>query len=141
MYFVTTSLAFLLLSGCSSIQLGEGVSDEKVVERLAEARHKAMMSGDFDAGYLFATPGYRATRDLSAFKLDNAGVLNWKKAEVKGVRCEEERCEVDVDIEYKLSGLAGARPSSLGMGAATIPRTNTEVWIKLGSQWWFSRNR
>lgn len=126
---------FLAFSGCAVVGPSD-LSPEAAVEVRAQERHKALLAKDFDASYKFMSPGYRSSRGMNEYKLDYAGTLNWQSLTVESVTCEEERCEVDATLEYVVKG--GTRPSDIGR-TMVVPRTNTEIWVKLNGEWWFVR--
>ena len=115
-------VCLVALAGCS-------VGPEQKVRELAEARWQAMIEADYKKAWDYLAPGFRKRVPLEAYTLRFAGKTKWTSAKVEQVVCEEERCEVVVNTDYRYLGNA-VFPAHDGK------QEIKEVWIKVDGHWW-----
>jgi len=111
-----------LLTGCVS---GPALTPEEQVRQRAQARIDFLLVGDWTKSMEYTTPAYRQVSTRGRYGARYAGAANWTSAEVGSVSCEEERCDVSIQISYQLP-----RPR------ITNERSLDEVWIKVDGQWY-----
>jgi hypothetical protein len=102
--------------------------EERVGERAVERWH-ALIAGDFKKAYSYLGPGYRSATPYAVYEAKlKSGTVEWKKIELKAVKCEPELCTVDLSLDY--------RPTVKGFEAYQLQNRLTEKWVKVGNQWW-----
>ncbi|HZJ96190.1 MAG TPA: hypothetical protein VFD11_11640 [Thiopseudomonas sp.] len=112
-------------------------TDEERVFELAEQRQAALLEYDFEKAYQYMSPGYRQLNTVDKFTSDHMGVYNWESSKVLKATCEEDLCEVNVEVVFDVgmqSGARGRKPEKF-----LIPRINKETWVRLDNKWWFSK--
>ncbi|MBI3343686.1 MAG: hypothetical protein HY028_02255 [Gammaproteobacteria bacterium] len=103
--------------------------EERVGERAVERWH-ALMAGDFKKAYGYLGPGYRSATPYAAYEAKlKSGLVEWKKAELKSVKCQPELCTVELGLDY--------RPMVKGFEEYQMKNGVTEKWVKVDSQWWY----
>lgn len=112
------------VSGCASLGLFQ--TPEERVEQRAQERLDALMARDMEKAFSFLSPAYRKTTTWQRFSGKYAGAANWREATIKSVECEVDRCDVDVSVRYQMM-----RPK------VENTRTQKEVWIEVGGEWYF----
>ncbi len=112
-----------LLAGCAI--LGGANNSETEVRSLAQSRWDALVAGDWEKAYSFASPAYRKTVDLFNFRLRTTGTVKRTSATVTGVVCQETTCDVSVRIEFVL-------PQTKLQTSTDM----TERWFEDGGKWW-----
>jgi hypothetical protein len=102
--------------------------EERVGERAVERWH-ALMAGDFKKAYGYLGPGYRSATPYAVYEAKlRSGMAEWKKIELKAVKCEPELCSVELSVDY--------RPAVKGFEAYQLQKRLTEKWVKVDNQWW-----
>lgn len=117
----------VMSAACSSLQ---PKTDEQVVAELSLKRMELLQDLDFEAAYELMSPGYRQTRDIKMFMMDNGGAGTIQSFTSRSVICEEDQCTSYIDVEYDL----GANAPGL-----KVVRTNIESWIRVDGKWWFTK--
>ena len=127
--FVFSLLVLLTFPGCSVLT---PKTPEEIVAHRAQKRIDLLMSGDYEASYEFATPGYRTTEGAGRYGTRWSGVGMWLSAVVTRVDCggtvETDRCEATVKVNYK---------------AARFEPTETylkEDWLLIDGNWYLYQN-
>ena len=110
------------LSGC-----GEPKAPEQIVAERAQARWDALLAGDFETAYSFASPAYRSIVDAIGFQRRLGGQVSWQGATVREVTCREEVCEAMVRLKF--SSLLPPRMTDL-------ETDDIERWILEDDDWW-----
>lgn len=125
---ILTPLLVFLLAACQPG--GEGPQS---VEERAQARWDHFVAREFRDAWAYYTPGFRETTSAEEFeKLMKKRPVRWREATVLGAACEGDRCEVSVEVSYRV-------PSApAGMSSVQPTRTLDETWIRTRGQWWFS---
>lgn len=123
------ALGMVGIVGCAATPdvvpaIGAKESASQAVARRAADRWEALVAGDVARAYTFLSPGSR-----QAYSKENYSALIrpglWKKARVDRVECPEaDRCEVEVQVEYVIRGMAVNTPLR-------------ETWTQSGAEWWF----
>ena len=111
------------LAGCTSLGLFQ--TPEERVQHRAQARLDALLAQEFEKAFSFLAPALRKTTTWQRYGAGYAGVVNWREAKVISVNCEPERCEVKTAIRYQMFRQKFENTRSF-----------TEVWIKVGTQWY-----
>jgi hypothetical protein len=112
-----------VLAGCASFAAREPETD---VRERAQARWDALVTGNWEKAYSFATPAYRKAVDLFGFRGRSAPAAKLKSAEVVNVKCKDATCDVSMRI--------GFAPLQRG-----YPETTTDLeerWILEAGEWW-----
>jgi hypothetical protein len=126
---VAISATLLLLAGCSEVFEPPPTPEEVVAER-AQARWDALIAGDWEKAYSFASPSFRAVADLDRFRMKLGDGGGWQGAEVKKVECEADVCQATVGIKFK--------PPFQMRNAFEQPLEThyRERWILEDENWW-----
>jgi len=98
---------------------------KEVVAGLAASRWEALMQGDLAKAYEYLSPGTRSVMSLSLYKARTKPGM-WKKASVDTVACAQDRCEVNIALEYSYRNMK------------SIDTRLREVWLQEGGKWWLS---
>lgn len=120
--------AFLLAlaaTGCATSP--QPAPPEQIVAQRAQARWDAMVAGDWETAYSFATPAYRNAIDLNGFRRRSGGQASWLGSEIRTVECEKDVCNVLVRLAF--------RPIML----RDLPELHTdydERWVLVDGDWW-----
>lgn len=115
-------LAAFLVASCGPMPVREEASPEVVVKQRAQARWDALVAGDISKVYGYMSPASREVISLEAFR-NSIRPGFWKKADVTGVTCEKDACDVTVQLTYSFRGSTTQTPSR-------------ETWVKSGGAWW-----
>lgn len=111
------------LTGCASLP---GRDATTTVHERAQARWNALVAGQIDKAYSYTAPSFRAITPYDTYRGSFGAGASWQSAEVIDVRCETERCEVDVRLRIQLP------VRSVG----PITTDTKEVWIQENGRWW-----
>ncbi len=136
---ISVAMMTVLLAACSALT---PKTDEEQVTRRAEQRMQAFQKMDFEKAYSFMSPGYRSANSIRHFEADHIGLPAARDYKVVGVECAEDRCEVMMELWFKMSevmGIAGARADA-GQDVLT-DMVFREVWIRLDGKWWALKNK
>lgn len=125
---ILAPLFAVLLVACQSAEEAPQTAEER-----AQARWDHMIEREFQEAWVYYTPGYRETTDAEEFeKLMRKRPVRWQEATVLGAACDGDRCEVVVEVSYRV-------PSApAGMSSVEPTRELTETWIRTRDQWWYS---
>jgi hypothetical protein len=115
-------LAVAMIASCGTAPVQEDASPEVVVKQRAQARWDAMVAGDLDKAYAYMSPTSREMIPLQAFR-NSIRIGFWKKAQVSGITCDKDACDVTVDLTYSYRG-------------STIQTPARETWVKSDGAWW-----
>jgi len=116
----------VMMSGCTSLG-GAGATPEEIVAKRAVARWQAVIAGDWESAYSYATSAYRAAVNLESYKGRIAGPVIRKAAEAKSVSCQESSCEVVLRMTYEPAGRRG-------FGELTTEFS--ERWVEEDGRWY-----
>jgi hypothetical protein len=107
-------------------------SDSEIASERAQARWNALIAGEHEAAYAYYTPGFREQMSVVDFTIDmRSRPVQWVAAEVIGAECDGDRCELEIDLEYRVP----SAPAQLsGMGNR---RPIDETWLRIDDTWWF----
>lgn len=131
----------VIAAGASSPQAGDagdaGAANESsvqsaVIKKRVVARWDALIRKDFAAAYEFASPAYRSTFSLDAFKRNFAlGRVAWRRVDVASVDFKgDDAAEVGVRIYFLY------HQPQVG-GPVEMSTTIRESWVRVGEQWWY----
>lgn len=99
------------------------------------ARWQALIKGDFDAAYLFETPGYRSVYTPSQFRAQFGNQTRWVMAVVKDIRYDDPMvARVRVEVAYRY-----AEPEK-GGAMVNMTQIASETWLRKGDQWWHQQD-
>jgi len=110
------------ITGC-----GEPKTPEQIVAERAQARWDALVAGDFESAYHFATPAYREVIDAVGFQQRHGGQASWLGAQVRGVECDTDACEAMVRLKIR---------SPLPPRGSEVETDYTERWLVEDGEWW-----
>ena len=128
---VCAAAAFVVLGivGCA----GSGVSAKVApaqhevkddVASLATDRWDALIRGDLSKAYEYLSPGTRTGMSLSSY-ITMLRPGKWRKATVDSVSCEQDRCNVVMEVQYDYREVK------------SIPALVHEVWLREDGKWWY----
>lgn len=117
-----------LLVACQSAEEAPQTAEER-----AQARWDHMIEREFQEAWAYYSPGFREITGAEAFeKLMRNRPVRWQEATVWGAACDGDRCQVTVEVSYRV-------PSApAGMSSVEPSRELTETWIRTRDQWWYS---
>ncbi len=102
--------------------------EERVGNRAVERWH-ALITGDFKKAYSYLGPGYRSATTFEVYEARlKSGLVEWKKIDLKSVKCQPELCTVELGLEY--------RPMIKNFQGYQIQNSVIEKWINVDGQWW-----
>ena len=123
---LAAGLLLLLLSACGTEPSAlADLTPEEVVEERAQARWDALLAGDVEQAYGYASPAYRSAKDLPRFQARFGSAIRRTAAEVTIVECNAERCSVTVMVTYEVPQLRTGNTRAL-----------RETWILSDGEWW-----
>ena len=126
-HFIFAALTVVALAGCAG--LTSSAPPEQIVRQLATQRWQALLAGDFDKAYEFATPSYRQIKSAGTYRLQKqAQLVKWISAEVVGAKCDGPKCDLFYKLEFK--------PLVPMKFDGNLISGNSEVWVFEGGQWW-----
>ena len=116
------------VAGCAGTGTGSHsvatAEPEKIVAERAAQRWDTLIKKDFSAAYTYLSPGTRQRVTQQAYA-DRIRGGTWKRANVESVRCEQEKCDVQIALEY------GYRDMK------SIETRLPENWLLQDGVWWF----
>jgi hypothetical protein len=105
--------------------------DEVIPER-AQARWDALLDGEYEKAYAYASPGYRSTASANDFEISfRARRFQYTSAEYMSHSCEEALCLVKMNVGYRVVRPAPGLPEWNGSSVVE------ERWILTDGRWWF----
>lgn len=132
---VAALTGILALAAC---QPADDRSPEEIVLERAQQRWDLVMERDLVQAYEFYTPGFREMTGVDEYRRDMQNVrIRYTGAEALSAECEEEVCDVQVRVSYRLP--EGVAPT--GMSRIPGERRIEETWIRVDGSWWFSPPR
>lgn len=118
-------VAAALLAGCAALPAS---APEDAVRARAQARWDAVIAGDWEKAYGFATPAYRAALDLHQFRVRHDALIKHRKASVFDVACESDTlCKVKMQVTF-------TPPQDIPTPDLTT--VIEERWVAEDGQWW-----
>lgn len=128
--WVTLMLLASLASACATKPVAPAD-----IERKAQARWDAVLSGDYDTAYGLYSPGYRSSHSRVDFEIDlRMKSVRWTSAEVLESSCDADVCTVVTRVGYSV---AGAVP---GVPEWKSNKKLEEHWVRAEGQWWYLPN-
>jgi len=120
---VVLGAAMLGLAACATVPK----TPEEAVTARAQAYLDALLAQDVGKAYQFTSPGYRELNNIERYRLRIAGIGAWTAGEVGAVSCEENVCDVELMVSYRLirERMENTRPLN-------------QRWIKSDGNWWIS---
>jgi hypothetical protein len=119
-------LLALVVAGCGD-NLVEAQPPEQAVAERAQARWNALLAGDWETAYDFASPAYRGLVDVPGFRARLGGQASWLGATVRDVQCRDEVCEAVVRLKFM------SPPPIIG---GELETDYKEKWINADGEWW-----
>jgi hypothetical protein len=121
--------ALLLATACATTST---TARDREIEQRAQARWDALLAGDFDEAYSFASPGYRSANSAADFEISyRTRRMQYTSAEYQQHSCEEAVCTVSMLVGYRV-----VRPAR-GLDEWKSTSMVEERWIETQGQWWF----
>lgn len=115
-------VSLVVAAGCATLDSRPAT---EVVKERAEARAKALVTGDVKAAYGYFTPTTRKSLKYEDYA-SSVRTGFWKAVTVDRVQCEKpEVCTVNMTVEYEHK-------------AARIKSPIQETWIQEGKDWWYA---
>ena len=111
--------------GCAEESPPQPATPEEVVRERAQSWADALLAKDLEAAYQFTSPNYRQFSAVGKYHARVAGAGNWREAEVTGVDCSEQTCEVEMIVKYYIPQMK------------MVNETRLEYrWVQLDGEWW-----
>lgn len=122
----------LALAACGG---SRNPTDVDSIDRRAVERWQYLIDGKAELAWDYLTPGARAQKDRDEYAADmNNRPVRWTAARFVGKDCDEERCAVQVEVDFSL-------PMPRGGGTIDSSQIQNEVWLRLDEGWFFYPNR
>ena len=115
-----------LLSGCDGF-LSDPKTPEEVVAERAQARWEALIAGQWESAYSFASPAYRSMVDVDGFRRRQGGKTLALGSTVRKVECDGEACEAVVRLKF--------RPP-VPQIKSVLETDYKERWVLDDGDWW-----
>ena len=119
-----------VLSGCTML---DSRPPEEIVAERSLARVEALMDGDYDAAYVFTTPGYQSIETSERYGIRWAGVGMWEDVIVRDVTClpaeSPNLCKLSMEVRFK------------AMRQEEQTTALFEDWVLMDGVWYFSQKR
>jgi len=122
----------LWLSGCVTVAPASPATPEEVVSQRSQERWDALVAGNFEKAWTYASPATRAIVKQSEYHKRFGAAGSWKSARVFQVTCEPDKCLVRVDLATQLS--------AKGFKNQEIKAIIDETWVREDGQWWFQES-
>jgi len=122
--FLLVLLAVATLNGCAAVRAFD--SAEEQVRVRAQERVDFLINKNLKGAYEYATPALRDLETIQQYHSRVGGAALWTKAVVQKVVCEEDACDVDVEVTYRI----------LRLGSIEMTRIIQERWVKSKNNWW-----
>ena len=130
---ITKKILFVLMVALVLAACTPAPDPVEVVTEKSQARWDALIARDFIAARQYYTPGFRERIDEFEFRVDmERRPVRWESVEIQSVTCEESRCDVVVNIGYRVPVLPG------GVTNLGNRRDVSETWIQLEDDWWYA---
>ena len=127
-YLVLVAVFVVVIVGGYALWQSTITVEERVGERAVERWH-ALMKGDFKKAYSYLGPGYRSATPYPVYEAKlRSSLVEWKKVDLKSVKCELELCTVEIDLDY--------RQTIKSFEAYQLQQKLAEKWVKVDNQWW-----
>lgn len=128
-YLLVLAVLVVVTVGGYALWQSTITDEDRAGERAVERWH-ALMAGDFKKAYSYFGPGYRSATPYPVYEARaKSAVVDWKKVDLKSVKCEPELCNVELNIDY--------RPMVKGFEGYQLQNRLTEKWVKIDNQWWY----
>ncbi|MBE9550007.1 MAG: hypothetical protein IMF09_11425 [Proteobacteria bacterium] len=134
-WLAVVALAVAIAAGVSVYQRTQnpGLSDEQAVEIRAVAWLQAVIAKDWAATYQFTSSGYRSgVSQLDHERTMSMRRVSWLGGELVDTSCEEDACQVDVRIVYKVIRPMRSVPEFESF------QSLTRTWLKQDGEWWLT---
>lgn len=130
---LATGVFALLLAGCASTGApGQPAPVAEGVEQRSTQRWDHLLAKQYVEAYGFLTPGHRAKLTPERYAAQVSVLpVKWTSAEVLGSECVEDRCDVRVDLGYRV------RSHLPGVGWIESRRVVVEKWLRLDGSWYY----
>lgn len=127
---IHVSILSLGLCACLSLTTGANAQNpETLIKERTQQRWEARLDGRYQDDYAYISPGFRSAVSADAYRARFEGGVEWLEAEVKNVSCEATRCEVKVDVTFRLLQNDQAQDPA---GQQVMD----EIWIFVNDEWW-----
>lgn len=101
------------------------------LEKRVAAKWGALIRGDFEAAYAFASPEYRRLYSLDSFKSKFGGKVRWQRIEIVKVDFKGDDAAT---VSFNLYFVYHPPQAEESLDMRTY---NQESWVRSGGQWWF----
>jgi hypothetical protein len=122
-------LAAAVFAGGGGCAMLETSPPEEQVRERAEAFVTALRGGEREEAFSYTTPAYQSTSTPARLLSRYGGVATWTAAAVDDVVCDAVRCEVTLQITYRM-----VRPR------IENTRPLQQIWVESGGQWYLYPN-
>ena len=109
--------------GCAAT--GVQAPPEEAVRLRAQAWADELLARDFQGAWEFTSPSYRQFTPVDKYKVRVLGSSRWTSAKVYSVSCEEDVCNVTLEVEYKIPRLNMNNKRALEY-----------KWLETEGNWW-----
>jgi hypothetical protein len=111
------------MTGCATT--GVQAPPEEAVKLRAQAWADELLAHDFQGAWEFTSPSYRQFTPVDKYKARNLGTSRWTSAKVYSVSCEDDVCDVTLEVEYKIPRLNMSNKRALEY-----------KWLETEGNWW-----
>jgi hypothetical protein len=125
-------LGILILQGCGTLTKPD--PEDLVKERIG-AYWQAMIDKDYEKAYSYLSPGFRLKVDKFIYRNRFFNKTDYHAAVVKTLKCENDRCEAMMDLNYTVLGVP-----PYGFKLDRVEQ-RSELWVLADDQWWLLPKR
>ena len=118
------SAAVIFCGGCATGGQSSIADAEKLVLDRAQAKWDMLKARKIDKAYDYLSPTSKETVTMVDYITRVSRSQVWKSVKVDAVKCEEERCKVDIVAVGPLRDIGD------------LERQFSEYWIKADGNWW-----
>ncbi|MET0045407.1 MAG: hypothetical protein ABW100_18025, partial [Candidatus Thiodiazotropha sp. 6PLUC3] len=119
----TVMVFILMISGCATDPAVQALNDEAEVAKRAQERWVLLLDGRLETAYNYLATGYRQVTPYSHYAKKVKGVGLWKSAQVQDVKCKEDVCSADIEIQMEIH-------HPLMRGPARTESVVKEQWVR-----------
>ena len=124
-------ILLLAMAGCATIGENDASPGAETAAERAQQRWDLLLEGDYAGAYQYLSPGYRSSLSLDNYQRQQLlRRVGWRGAQVESSDCDEQRCTVNVEIEYSITKPLPGVPRYQGKSV------DAETWILSENQWW-----
>jgi hypothetical protein len=117
------------MSSCATDPAVQAKQDEATVAKRALERWELLIDGRVETAYDYLSTGYREVTPFSHYMKTVKGVGLWKSAQVQSVKCKDDACDADIEIQMEIH-------HPMMRGPARTKSVVNEQWVRDKDGFW-----